>query len=110
MSRKKLKRPLAATERKIVYPLIQNILNAVIAVAGIVAVIFIVKGGFDYMTSSGDAGKVQKAKQTILYAVIGLIICALSFAIVNFVIIGLLGQNSADEESTSLINLSNIIM
>ena len=63
-----------------------NILNAVIGVLGIVAVIVIIMGGVGYMTSSGDAGKVKKAKDTILYGVIGLVIVALSFAIVNFVI------------------------
>ena len=61
-----------------------NILKVVIAILGTVAVIFIIIGGVGYMTSSGDAGKVKKARDTILYAVIGLAICALSFAIVNF--------------------------
>jgi len=68
-------------------------LNAIIGALGIVAVIFIVVGGVNYMTSAGDAGKVEKAKKTILYAAIGLIICALSFAIVNFIIGGILGQS-----------------
>ena len=63
---------------------VTNVLKAIIAILGIVAVIFIVIGGVGYMTSSGDAGKVKKAKDTILYAVIGLVICALAFAIVNF--------------------------
>ena len=39
------------------------------------------------MTSSGDAGKIKKARDTILYAVIGLIVVALAFALVNFVIV-----------------------
>lgn len=65
---------------------VTGILNAVIAVLGIVAVVVIIIGGVSYMTSSGDAGKVKKAKDTILYGVIGLVIVALSFAIVNFVI------------------------
>ena len=65
---------------------ITTILNAVIGVLGIVAVLVIIIGGVSYMTSSGDAGKVKKAKDTILYGVIGLIICALAAAIVNFVI------------------------
>ena len=38
------------------------------------------------MTSSGDTTKVEKAKKTILYALIGMIICVLAFAIVNFTI------------------------
>ncbi|MBR3131974.1 hypothetical protein IKG33_00970 [Candidatus Saccharibacteria bacterium] len=63
---------------------IQNILSAVIAVSGLVAVVFIVIGGINYMTSTGDPGKTKKAKDTILYALIGLIICALAFAIVNW--------------------------
>ena len=66
--------------------LIIGILNGVITFAGLVAVIFIIIGGVNYMTSSGDAGKVKKAKDTILYACIGLVICVLAFAIVNFVI------------------------
>lgn len=63
-----------------------NILNAVIGVAGFVAVVFIIIGGIHYMTSSGDPGKTKKARDTILYAAIGLVICALAFAIVNFAI------------------------
>ena len=43
------------------------------------------------MTSAGDAGKVKKAKDTILYGVIGLVIVVLAFAIVNFVIVNILG-------------------
>ncbi|MDO4611408.1 MAG: pilin [Candidatus Saccharibacteria bacterium] len=65
---------------------IENILEAIIGVGGLVAVIFIVIGGYNYMTSSGDAGKLKKAKDTILYACIGLAVCALAFAIVNWVI------------------------
>ena len=65
---------------------IVNIVNGIIAVLGIVAVIVIIIGGIGYMTSSGDSTKVKKAKDTILYGIIGLIICVLAFAIVNFVI------------------------
>ncbi|MBQ3352768.1 hypothetical protein IJG89_00220 [Candidatus Saccharibacteria bacterium] len=68
---------------------ITAILNWVIGILGIVAVIVIIIGGVKYMTSSGDAGKVKSAKDTILYGIIGLIICVLAFAIVNFVIANL---------------------
>jgi hypothetical protein len=61
-----------------------NILNGIIGILGVIAVVFIVVGGVNYMTSAGDAGKVEKAKKTILYAAVGLAICALAFAIVNF--------------------------
>ena len=63
-----------------------NILNTIVGSLGIVAVIVVIIGGVLYMTSSGEPGKVKKAKDTILYGIIGLIICALAFAIVNFVI------------------------
>lgn len=65
---------------------ITNIVNAIIGALGIVAVVVIIIGGILYMTSSGESGKVKKAKDTILYGVIGLVICVLAFAIVNFVI------------------------
>ena len=63
-----------------------SILNSVIGSLGIVAVIVIVIGGILYMTSSGDACMVNNVTVTILYGIIGLVICALAYAIVNFVI------------------------
>ena len=65
---------------------IQTIINAVIGILGLVCVVVIIIGGINYMTSSGDSGKVKKAKDTILYGVIGLVVCVLAFAIVNFVL------------------------
>ena len=49
-------------------------------------------GGVQYMTSAGDTQKVTKAKNTILYGLIGLVICVLAFAIVNFVITNIIAQ------------------
>lgn len=63
-----------------------NILSIIIGALGIVAVIFVVMGGIQYMTSAGDATKLKRAKDTILYACIGLAICALAFAITQFAI------------------------
>ena len=65
---------------------ITGILNAIIGVLGLVCVVVMIIGGVNYMTSAGDASKVKKAKDTILYGLIGLIVCVLAFAIVNFVI------------------------
>lgn len=65
---------------------ITSILNAIIAAVGIVAVVFVLIGGINYMTSNGDAAKLEKAKKTILYACIGLAVCALAFAIVNWAV------------------------
>ena len=63
-----------------------TIANTAIMWAGIIAVVMIVVGGIFYVSSNGDAGKVVKAKNTILYSVIGLIITIVAAAIVNTVL------------------------
>ena len=73
---------------------IGNILKAVIGVAGLVAAVYVVIGGVEYMTSTGDSGKLAKAKNTILYALIGLAVCALAFAIVNWAIGAINGSST----------------
>lgn len=65
---------------------IKNIVNVLLYILGAVAVIMIVVGGIKYTTSNGDSSAVTSAKNTILYAVIGLVIAIMAFAIVNFVI------------------------
>lgn len=69
-----------------VMPTVTNIINVVIAVVGILAVMVMIYGGFQYMTSSGDGVKAKKARDTILYGVIGLVISILAYAIINFVL------------------------
>lgn len=71
---------------------VSTIIKSVIGILGLVCVIVIIIGGVNYMTSSGDAGKVKKAKDTILYGVVGLVICVLAFAIVQFVLDTILGD------------------
>ncbi|MBQ6410223.1 hypothetical protein IJI18_03165 [Candidatus Saccharibacteria bacterium] len=83
-----------------------GIINGVVGALSLVAVIFIVVGGVNYMTSQGDPGKTKKAKDTILYAVIGLIIAVLAFAIVNFVIVNIINHtedNNSNNNSSSTI-------
>lgn len=73
------------------YGTIGIVLNAVFGVVGILAVVMIIIGGVNYAISMGDPGKVAKAKNTILYGLIGLVVVLLSFAIVNFVLNALRG-------------------
>lgn len=61
-------------------------LNLVYVAAGAVAVIAIIFAGYRYVTSMGDSAAVAKAKNTILYAVIGLVVILLAFAVTWFVI------------------------
>ena len=65
---------------------IRTIINILSLIVGIVAVIMIIIGGLKYITSSGDANNISSAKNTILYAIIGLIIVALAQVIVRFVL------------------------
>ncbi len=66
--------------------LITNILNAVIGIVGFVAVVFVIIGGINYMTSAGNSEKTKKARDTILYALIGIVVCVLAYVIVNWAI------------------------
>jgi cytochrome bd-type quinol oxidase subunit 2 len=66
--------------------LIATIINLFSLIVGVVSVIMIIIGGFRYITSGGDSNNVTSAKNTILYAIIGLIIVALAQTIVRFVL------------------------
>ncbi|HEY5550156.1 MAG TPA: pilin [Candidatus Saccharimonadales bacterium] len=66
--------------------LIRKVINLLSLVVGIVAVIMIIIGGLRYITSGGSDTGVTSAKNTILYAIIGLIIVALAQLLVRFVL------------------------
>jgi hypothetical protein len=63
-----------------------SIINVVIYVTGFIAVAMVVVGGVQYALSQGDPAKVKKAKDIILYGIIGLVVVILAYAIVNFVL------------------------
>ena len=66
--------------------IIQTIVRILLFLIGAVSVIMIIIGGFRYVISQGDSGAVTSAKNTILYAVIGLIVAIFAWAIIDFVI------------------------
>ncbi len=66
--------------------IITRAINIFSIVVGIIAVVMIIVGGFKYITSGGDSGNISSAKNTIIYAVIGLVIVALSQFLVQFVL------------------------
>ncbi len=72
-----------------------QITNTVLYAVGIISVIMLIYGGLRYVLSGGDSKKVTDAKNTILYAIIGLIISILAFAIVNFVINAVTGESDS---------------
>ena len=67
-------------------PLFRTITNVLLFIIGAVSVIMLILGGFRYTISQGDSTAIQNAKNTILYAIIGIVVSVLAFAIVNFVI------------------------
>ena len=71
--------------------------------------IMLIIGGIKYVVSGGDSKKVTDAKNTVLYAIIGLVISFLAFAIVNFVISALPSSDKEEkkEETALVLDLAN---
>lgn len=65
--------------------LIGKILGIVLGIVGLIAVLFLVWGGFQYITSAGDEEKVEKAKGTMINALIGVVVVLLAYALVRIV-------------------------
>jgi len=66
--------------------IITTVINIFSLVVGVVSVIMIIVGGLKYITSGGDSGNVTGAKNTILYAIVGLVVVALAQVVVRFVL------------------------
>jgi len=63
-----------------------TIVNVLLFLIGAISVIMLIYGGIRYTTSGGNSASVTAAKNTIMYAIIGLIIAFLAFAVVNWVL------------------------
>lgn len=66
--------------------LLNRIINLLLFVGGLLAVLMVIIGGLRYVTSGGDPNSTTAAKNTVMYALIGLVIVLMSYAMVNFVI------------------------
>lgn len=64
----------------------KTITNVLLFIIGAISVIMLIIGGIRYTISNGDSAAVTSAKNTILYAVIGIVVAILAYALVNFVI------------------------
>lgn len=65
---------------------LKSVVNTLIFVVGAISVIMIIIGGLRYTLSGGDSAGIKSAKDTILYAIVGIVVAVIAFAIVNFVI------------------------
>ncbi|MFZ1301907.1 MAG: pilin [Candidatus Microsaccharimonas sp.] len=69
-----------------------TIVNVLLFIIGAISVIMLIYGGIRYTTSGGNSANVTAAKNTIMYAIIGLIVAFLAFAIVNWVLVAILNN------------------
>jgi len=69
-----------------VWIVLQNLINALIALSGVVALFFIIWSGISMITSQGDQEKLASAKKTLTFAIIGLVFILLSFVLFNFIL------------------------
>lgn len=72
--------------------IVLTIVNFFLTFLGLLAVIMVIYGGFLYVSSAGNEENVNKAKKILLYAVIGIVVIIVSFALVN-TLLGAAGQN-----------------
>ena len=63
-----------------------TVTNVMLFIVGAISVIMVVIGGLRYVVSGGNSGNITTAKNTILYAIVGLIIAIMAYAVINFVI------------------------
>lgn len=77
---------VGAPETELTTASLDGVLSTVYAIAGIMAVIAIIFAGYIYTASNGEVDKIRKAKNIILYAVIGLVVVMLAFVITQFVL------------------------
>lgn len=68
------------------FSIIRTIIQVMLIIGGIIAVIMIILGGIRYTTSNGDQADVKAAKDTILYAIVGLVVTISGYAIVTWVV------------------------
>jgi hypothetical protein len=71
----------------------RTITNVLLFLIGAISVIMLIVGGIRYVVSGGDSTAVQNAKNTILYAIVGVVVAILAYAVVNFVIGSFSGSN-----------------
>lgn len=64
---------------------VNEVLKVVLSFVGVIAVGVMIYGGAMYMTSNGDSGKIQRAKNIIMYGLIGMVVAMLAYTIVHFI-------------------------
>lgn len=66
--------------------MVKYTINLAIGLSALLAVIFLVKAGIDFMLSNGDSKKADSAQKTIIYSIVGLVMCFISPLIIQFIL------------------------
>lgn len=80
-----LKEAAGCNTNQTLVPVVTGIIQVVLGLVGIVAVAVMIYGGFTYLTSTGNPAKIAKAKNILLYGIVGVVVAGLAYAIVFFV-------------------------
>ncbi len=88
--------------------IIPKAINLMLFVVGVLAIFMMIYGGIRYVLSGGDNTRVKDAKNTILYAIVGLVVAILGYAIVNW-IVQIVGSGATDSGSTVGLLITNIL-
>ena len=89
---------------------VETAINIFSIIIGVISVIMIIIGGLKYITSTGDSSKVESAKNTIIYAVVGLVIVALAQVIVFYVLDRVEGGPSDDGSNGDSSSASSLVV
>lgn len=79
-----LNNPIGGSDMK-AEDIVLKIIKYLIGVLGVIALVMVVYGGFQYIYSAGNSERLQKARDTIIYAIIGMVVVILSLSILRFV-------------------------
>jgi hypothetical protein len=79
-----------------------TISNVMLFIVGAISVIMVIVGGLRYVVSGGNSANITAAKNTILYAVVGLIIAVLAYAVINFVLESFLPGSGGGTDGTDV--------
>lgn len=77
---------VCASKNENVNPIVQTVIEILLWAIGIISVIMIIVGGIKFVISSGDASQIKSARETIIYALVGLGVALLAYQIVRFVV------------------------
>ncbi len=75
--------------------ILAQIINTLLVWGGAIALLFIIIGGFRFIISMGNPDSIEKARQTVVYAILGLILVFVSYLIVSYLLGNLLGVKPA---------------